>query len=379
MIYALVGLILLLLFVVYRHQKLLIRCTVAEEKVKTEEQLKETFQLLSQEALDKTNHSFLELAKDDLGKKQHAIAEMVTKLEGNIRLLESERKADHGAMRQQLRSLLDTEQQLRLETSNLVKALRSPVTRGRWGEIQLRRVVELAGMLSHCDFFEQTHEVSDEVRLRPDLIVRLPGGRQVIVDSKAPLEAYLDAVQASDDGVKLAKFKDHARLVRMHIQGLSKKSYWAHFQPTPEFVVLFLPSETIFSAALEQDPSLIEIGADQNVILATPTTLIALLRSVSYGWKQESLSLHAEKVSELGHELYKRIADMGSHWSKMGRALGTAVESYNKATGSLESRVLVTARKFKELGAASNTLELEVSELIERFPRELESSEKELP
>lgn len=377
MIYLAIGLTLALLILAYCYQKLLVRCTVAEEKVKMQEQLKETFQLLSQEALDKTNHSFLELAKDDLGKKQQAIVDMMNKLEGNMRLLENERKADHGAVRQQLRSLLETEQQLRTETSNLVKALRSPIARGRWGEIQLRRVVELAGMLNHCDFFEQTQELADDVRLRPDLVVRLPGGRQVVVDSKVPLEAYLEAIQATDETVKLAKLKDHARLVRLHVQGLSKKSYWEHFQPTPEFVVLFLPSETIFSAALEQDPSLIEIGADQSVILATPTTLIALLRSVSYGWKQENLSRHAEKVSELGHELYKRIVDMSSHWAKMGRALGTAVESYNKATGSLETRVLVTARKFKEMGAASNTLDLEVSELVERVPREIELSEKE--
>ncbi len=199
----------------------------------------------------------------------------------------------------------------------------------------------------------------------------------MIIDAKVPLESYLDAIQTEDDLVREAKFKDHARAVRNHIAALSKKSYHQHFTPTPEFVILFLPSETFFSAALEHDPSLIELGADQGVIVATPTTLIALLRAVAYGWKQENLSRHAELVSQLGHELYKRIVDMTTHFSKMGRSLTTAVDAYNKGIGSLESRVLVTARKFKELGAASRELEIEDQEFVEKIPRELEMVKEE--
>lgn len=294
------------------------------------------------------------------------VGDMMNRFEDHLRLLENERKIDYGAIRQQLCSLLETEHQLKNETSNLVKALRSPIARGRWGEIQLKRVVELAGMLNHCDFYEQ----EQEGRFRPDLIVRLPGGRQVIVDSKVPLEAYLEAIAATDEDIKKAKLKDHARQVRAHVAAMSKKSYWEHFSPTPEFVILFLPSETVFGAALEYDPTLIEVGADQGVILATPTTLIALLRAVAYGWKQESLSRHAEQVSELGHELYKRIIDMSDHWMRMGRSLASSVDAYNKATGSLETRVLVTARKFKEMGAASSSLEIEEMEMIEKTPRD---------
>jgi DNA recombination protein RmuC len=358
-------------YLIYRNQHLLVRCTIAEEKVKIQEQLKETFQFLSAEVLDKTNRTFLELAKDDLGHKHQAMAEMMGKLEKGISQIENERKLEHGALRQQLYALLETEQQLRKETTNLVKALRSPNTRGRWGEFQLKRVVELAGMLSHCDFYEQIQEVVGDFRFRPDLIIRLPGDRQVVIDAKVSLEAYLEAIETMDGPLRELKFKEHAKQIRSHITALGKKSYWEHFHPTPEFVVLFLPSETMFSAALEYDPSLIEMGVNEGVILATPTTLIALLRAVSYGWKQESLSLHAEKVRELGHELYKRVVDMGQHWSRMGRSLGGAVDAYNKATGTLESRVFVTARKFKDLGAAAEALDLPESEVIDSIPRDL--------
>lgn len=310
--------------------------------------------------------------KVETSKEWDKIGAMMEKFEGHLRGFENERKVDYGSIRQQIKSLIDTEQQLKTETSNLVKALRSPIARGRWGEIQLKRVVELAGMVSHCDFYEQ--QVSDG-RLRPDLVVKLPGNRQVVVDSKVPLEAYLDAVQTGDEEVRKTRMKDHARQVRAHVQALAKKSYWEHFSPSPEFVILFLPSETVFGAALENDPMLIEAGVDQGVIIATPTTLIAILRAVAYGWKQESLSQHAQQVSELGHELYKRIIDMGEHWARTGRSLASAIEAYNKATGSLETRVLVTARKFKEMGAASSALDIDEAQVVDKTPRTLQAPE----
>ena len=322
----------------YRHQKLLIRCALAEEKVKNQEELKESFRIASAEAIGQTNQSLFEFQQKDLEEKQKAIGVMVEKIHAQMRLLENERKSDHGQMKQQLHALMDAEHQLKSETSKLVKALRSPAGRGRWGEIQLKRVVELAGMLNHCDFFEQGYDLTEGQRRKPDLIVRLPGERQVVIDAKVPLESYLDGIDTENEPVRLEKFRQHARHVKDHITTLGKKTYWEHFQPTPEFVVLFLPSETIFAIAMEADPSLIEYGAGQGVIIATPTTLIALLRAVAYGWKQESLSRHAQKVSDLGHELYKRISDMSGHWSHVGKALDQAVTAFNQATGSLRKK-----------------------------------------
>ncbi len=239
--------------------------------------------------------------------------------------------------------------------------------------MQLKRVVELAGMVNHCDFYEQ--ETRESGLVRPDLIVKLPGGKQVVVDAKTPCEAYLEAIQAEDQTVKEKKFRHHARQVRQHVMALGKKAYWQSFQPTPEFVVLFIPSDNFFSSALEYDPSLIEVGVEQGVVIATPTTLIGLLRAIAYGWKQENLSLHAQEVSMLGHELYKRITDMSEHWSKVGRTLASSVDAYNKAVGSLESRVLVSARKFQEMGAAARSVELETLEGIDRVPREIQASD----
>lgn len=367
----------------------------ADEKLalisSTQEKLSQMFKALSSDALEKSNKSFLQLAKEtlekfqekakgDLEKRQLSIEETLkpvkeslNKLDHGMRNLEKERKGEQESLKTQLKAMVDAEKELRSETSTLVKALRMPIVRGRWGEMQLRRVVELAGMVNHCDFFEQ--ETADSGLARPDLIVRLPGDKQVIVDAKTPCEAYLEAMQADAVEVKEEKLKAHARHVRQHVKALGKKAYWQKFQPTPEFVVLFIPSDNFFSSALEFDPSLIEVGVEQGVIIATPTTLIGLLRAIAYGWKQEKLSRHAEEVSLLGHELYKRITDMSKHWTKVGRTLSNAVEAYNQAVGSLESRVLVSARKFKELGAASRTIELDPIEVIDRVPREVQAAD----
>jgi DNA recombination protein RmuC len=359
----------------YRHQKLLIRCALAEEKVKNQEELRESFRIASAEAIGQTNQTLFESQQKDLEEKQKAIGVMVDKIHAQMRLLENERKTDHGQMKQQLHALMDAEHQLKSETSKLVKALRSPAGRGRWGEIQLKRVVELAGMLNHCDFFEQAYDLTEGQRRKPDLIVRLPGERQVVIDAKVPLESYLDGIDTEDEPIRLEKFRQHARHVKDHITTLGKKTYWEHFQPTPEFVVLFLPSETIFAIAMEADPSLIEYGAGLGVIIATPTTLIALLRAVAYGWKQESLSRHAQKVSDLGHELYKRISDMSGHWAHVGKALDQAVSAFNQATGSLERNVLTSARRFTELGAASSLNPIKEIEVVETAARKLVSPE----
>jgi DNA recombination protein RmuC len=356
--------------------------------------LSDSFTALCAEALRHNNQSFLDLARTALGqlhesaqgeleKRQHAVDAMVQpvresleKVDARISDLEKARIGAYESLTEQVRALAETQQQLRTETGQLVRALRSPVVRGRWGEIQLRRVVELAGMVEHCDFCEQVSVEGDDGRLRPDLVVRLPGGKQLIVDAKASLQAYLEALEAPDEVTRLARLQQHALQVRTHVEQLSRKAYWEQFETSPEFVILFLPGEMLFSAALEKDPQLIEFGADRRIILATPTTLIALLRAVFYGWRQEKLSQNAREISLLGRDLFKRLGDMTGHLNGVGRSLNTAVESYNRAAASLESRVLVTARRFQELEAAPADGVLPTLPAIEQAARALRDVEE---
>ena len=350
--------------------------------------LREAFQALSAEALKSNNKAFLELARTslerfqseasgDLKLRQEAVANLVApigeslkKVESQIQQIEKDRSEAYGDLTAQVRSLIGTQEKLQTETGNLVKALRTPTVRGRWGEIQLRRVVEIAGMLSYCDFSEQETISTSNGRLRPDLVIKLPGGKNVVVYAKTPLLAYLDAIDSTDDGVRLAKLRQHAQQVRTHLTQLSSKGYWEQFEASPEFVVMFLPGETFFSAALEQDPTLIEFGVTQRVIPASPTTLIALLKAIAFGWNQEKLARNAKEISSLGKELHDRLRSLGTHFEAVGRGLDKAVESYNKAVGSLETRVMVSARKFSELGAPV-TDELPAINIIDTTTRNL--------
>lgn len=354
----------------------------------TRAELVGTFQALSGEALKQNNEAFLKLAAvtfeslhvkadGDLIQRQQAIDALVRPLhdtlqryDEQLRLLEQSRQSAYGGLDQHLKSLAESQQRLQQETGNLVKALRAPTVRGQWGELTLKRVAELAGMVQHCDFIEQPSVTNEEARFRPDMVVRLPGGRQIIVDAKTVLSAYLDAHEAQNEAQQAEALRRHAAQVKSRMDELSLKAYWTQFDHSPEFVVLFLPGEQYLGAALDQDPRLIEEGFANGIVLATPATLVALLRAVAYGWRQERMTAHAEEAGRLGKDLYERMAVLAGHMNDVGQALGKSVSAYNRAVGSLETRILPAARRFKELGVSSDReiLALEPTEVIPQKP-----------
>lgn len=357
-----------------------------EELKELREKFETTFKALSSDALQRNNEQFLELAKQvfgrlqegakgDLEKRQQAIHELVApikksleQVDEKIQAVEKAREGAYAGLQEQVRSLLESQIKLQSETNNLVFALKTPNVRGRWGEVQLERTVEFAGMTENVDFVQQESVEGEAGRLRPDLIVRLPGKKHIVVDAKAPLAAYLEALEVDDGDRRLELLKRHARQIRDHVKALGTKQYWRQFDPSPEFVVIFLPGEAFFSAALEQDPDLIQYGSSENVLLATPTTLIALLKAAAYGWRQEAITEQAKEISALGRELYERLTIQTEHFSDVGKSLKRAVDAYNKSIRSMESRVLVTARKFEHLAGDGKKKLPDTMEQIEEKP-----------
>lgn len=320
----------------------------------TQKSLENAFKSLTFEIFEKNSRLFQESADA----RQKAIDETLKPFQESLksldlqqRELEKQRIGAYASLTKQVEGMLNAEIELRKETAQLVNALRTPQMRGSWGEIHLRRVVEVAGLLNYCDFFEQKSFETEGKIWRPDLIIRLPSQRYIAVDAKTPLHSYLDASDAGDDLIRKKKLQDHAQSIRKHIKDLSGKEYWKQLELAPEYVILFLPAEAFYSAALQSDPTLIEVGADQNIIVATPTTLIAILRAIAFTWKQDGLSKNAKEIARLGHELYDRLSLVTDHWNKVGKNLNTAVDAYNQSVSSMESRVMVTARKLKEAGS----------------------------
>lgn len=360
---------------------------------RAEAAFRDTFSALSAQALSRNNEAFLQLAETrlrqarteaaaDVDSRKKAIEELLTpmartleRVDAEVREAERRRHQESASLLQRVATLDVNSRELQAETRRLVDALKRPGVRGRWGELQLKRVVELAGMTDHCDFTEQQTLSVNDRRIRPDVIIRLPGGKTVVVDAKVPLDAYLRALEAPDETTRQTLLADHARQVRNHLTQLGSKSYFSDVPGSPEFVVMFLPGEMFFSAALEQDPALIEFGVDRKVIPASPTTLIALLRAVAYGWQQEAMEENARQICELGRNLYDSVGTLAGHFSDLGGRLNSSLEAYNKAVGSLERNVLVKARRFKDLHAAPNGEEISRLEPLDRVPRALQAPE----
>lgn len=365
-----------------------------EEKVQalkeTQDQLGKTFAVLSTEALSRNNESFLKLAQENLKQFQikaqngleqkeksienlvKPIKEALDKTEQQIRHMEKERKQAYGSLSQHLELMAQTQQSLHSETKNLVQALRRPEVRGQWGEMTLKRLAELAGMVEHCDFYEQENIQTEDGNIRPDMIIRMPDGRVIVVDAKTPLDAYLSAIESTDEETQQKELERHARNVRNRVKELSAKAYWNQFDNSPDFVVLFIPGEQFLYSALDQEKNLIEEALRQKVILATPTSFVALLRAVAYGWRQEKLAENAEHIRHIGEELYQRLGIFSDYLGKVGKSLDTSVSHFNKAVGSFDARILPSARKFTEMGISSKET-LEPIEQIEKTTRAIES------
>lgn len=357
-----------------------------------EARLREAFSALSSDALKQNNESFLQLARASLGEFQKTasmdldgrhkaietlvlpLRESLTKVDSKLQEVERGRATSQAQLSEQLRSLTQSQQVLHSETSRLSRALRSPNIRGQWGELQLRRVLETAGMVEGSHYEIKESAQVDDSRFTPDVLVKLPGGKNVVVDAKVPLTAYLDANELDDDTLRDVKLRDHARQVRDHVVKLGNKTYWAHFQPAPDIVVMFVPGEALLHAAMQYDTALLEFSMARGVMLASPLTLVALLRAIAYGWQQETIAKNAQEISELGRNLYDRIAKLAEHFESVGKSLSKAVQSYNSAIGTLESRVLVTARRLKDKGVTA-TEEFPELEAIDQAPRALGAPE----
>lgn len=364
-----------------------------QQAEKSVQDLEHTFLNLSQQALKDSNKTFLQLAQEslkqfhiqargDLDQKEKSIQNMIQpirdaleKTEKQIHNIEKERKEAYGALHKHLETMVHTQAQLQSETQNLVKALRRPEVRGQWGELTLKRLAELAGMVEHCDFYEQQQVDTDEGRMRPDMIVRMPDRREIVVDAKTPLHAYLDAIDAKDDNQRRQYLDQHTRHVRERIRELASKKYWSQFKSSPDFVVLFIPGEQFLNVALETDRDLLEYALQQKIVLATPTSLVALLRAVAYGWRQEQLADNAEKIRDIGEEMYNRLVVFTDHLARLGNSLSSSVATYNKAVGSFTAKVLPGARKFNDLGIEAKK-QVGAPEQIEQGLRQVENQEK---